>query len=669
MGFLTPWFLAGALAIGLPVFVHLLRRHKSVPQPFSSLMFFERGTQSSTKHRRLKFLLLFALRALMVLLLALTFAAPFVRRPAAKSNTRLLLIVVDHSLSMRSGTRLAEAKQQALSVLSSRRPGQKAQIMALGGQLEGLTQPVEDDEALRAAVNNIHPGDGHSNFGDLSRGVRALEEATHLPIDLHLFSDMQRSGVPGNFAEMVLPESTKLLLHPVAQKTEANWGVVSVDAPTQVADPKTAHVRAVIAGYNTTQANKKVSLLIDGKAVSSKTVTLAANGTTTVEFAGLDVPYGLSRCAIVVESGDALAADDAWRFAVRRSDPEHILMVRPAMDTRSPLYLNAAIAAASQGAYLLQPMSVDSVKESDPSKYAFVILSDASSLPPAFENNLKKYVQGGGNVLLSVGTNAGHTDKLPLLATAVGQAHFYSRGGDPMGVGDMDRTHPALRETTGWNDVHVSFVSSIDAKDTRVLIKLTDGTPLLLDKQLGEGHVLIFASGLDNLTNDLPLSPAFVPFVDLATRYLSGTERLSGARTVDEFVPLRSALTGAAQNTNVDVIAPDGSRPLTLAEASSAQTLRLTSAGFYKVRYANGRDGLIGVNPDSRESNLEILPPDIQLLWAGSNNGSGGISSATAQKDTVRVNLWWYAMLVLFLVALAESIVAGRYLGTQREEA
>ncbi|WP_263409409.1 BatA domain-containing protein [Terriglobus tenax] len=669
MGFLAPWFLAGALAIGLPVYVHLLRRHKSIPLPFSSLMFFERGTQSSTKHRRLKFLLLFALRTLVVLLLALTFAAPFVRRPAAKANDRLLLIVVDHSLSMRSGTRLLEAKQQALSTLSSRRPGQKAQVMALGGQMEGLTQAIEDDETLRSAINSIQPGDGRSNFGDLGRGVRALEEATHIPIDLHLFSDMQRSSVPGNFAEMVLPESAKLLLHSVADRTEENWGIVSVDAPSQVADTKTARVRAVIAGYNTRAASKKVSLMIDGKAVSSKTVTLKENGNTTVEFTGLEVPYGLSQCSVTLDGGDALSADDLWRFAVRRSDPEHILMVRPALDTRTPLYVSAAIAAASQGAYLLQPMSADAVTESDPSKYAFVILSDVSTLPTAFENALRKYVQGGGNVLMSVGTNAGRQGKLSLLATATAQPHFYARGGDPIGIGDMDRTHPVLRETAGWSDARFSFAASVDANDARVLIKLTDGTPLLLDRQLGEGHVLVFASGFDNLTNDLPLSPAFVPFLDLTTRYLSGTERLSGARSVDEFVPLRSAAAGASQGASVDVIAPDGTRPLTLAEASTAQTLRLTSAGFYRVRFANGRDGLIGVNADTRESNLEILPPDVQQLWAGSATGNGNTASNPVQNSTVRVSLWWYAMVVLFLLALAESIVAGQYLGTQREEA
>ena len=46
MGFLSPWFLAGIAAISLPLWLHLLRQYKRTPQPFSSLMFFERRVQS-----------------------------------------------------------------------------------------------------------------------------------------------------------------------------------------------------------------------------------------------------------------------------------------------------------------------------------------------------------------------------------------------------------------------------------------------------------------------------------------------------------------------------------------------------------------------------------------------------------------------------------------------
>jgi hypothetical protein len=674
MGFLAPWFLAGALAVGLPVYVHLLRRHKTIPLPFSSLMFFERGTQSSTKHRRLRYLLLFSLRSAFILLLALAFAAPFMRRPASPAKDRLLLIVVDRSLSMRAGSRLDQARREALKILAMRHSGQKAQIMALGSQLESLTQPIEDAAALQAAVNAIQPGDERGNFGELGRGIRALAQTVPSGIDLHFISDMQRSGVPANFADMVMPDGVRLQLHPVATATEPNWTVANVDAPTQVADTKQARVRAVIAGFNTPAASRTVSLLIDGKVIAAKSVQIPANGSATAEFAGLDVPYGLSRCAVRVEGADALPADNARLFAVRRADPEHILLVRSASDTRTQVYLAAAIAAASRGAYLLQSMTPEAVSQSDPSRYAFVILADIPNLPPFFENGLKRYVNGGGNVLQLVGSSAGRRGKLPLLGAATVEPHVYARTSGALGVADLDATYPALRENTGWTDARFDFAAAVDPTGARVAARLTDGTPLLLDYPLGEGHVMLLASGLDNLTNDLPLTPAFVPFIDQATRYLSGTERLSGSRAVDDFVPLRAGLSPANQSASqnaVSVVAPDGSRPLTLAQAAAAQSVQLTSAGFYQIHYANGRDGLIGVNPDVRESNLELLPPDVQALWSGSSNSSTAVASEPTRTEPslVRVSLWWYVMLIVLALALAESIVAGNYLGTQREEA
>ena len=105
MGLGSPWFLAGLAAVALPVWFHLLRKHKSTPLPFSSLMFFERRTQSSIQHRRLQYLLLFSLRTLLLVLLALAFAGPFIfGGPVAASGGRKLVVVaIDNSFSMRQG--------------------------------------------------------------------------------------------------------------------------------------------------------------------------------------------------------------------------------------------------------------------------------------------------------------------------------------------------------------------------------------------------------------------------------------------------------------------------------------------------------------------------------------------------------------------------------------
>jgi hypothetical protein len=682
MGFLAPWFLAGLAALGVPVFVHLLRRHVTTPRPVSSLMFFERGTQSSTRHRRLRYLLLFALRAALILLLILAFANPFIHRRAADPNSRLLLIVVDRSFSMRAGNRLADARQQALALIARKPHPQKAQIIALGGQLDLLTQPTADAAQLSSAIESIEPGDGHASFGELGRTVRALAETIRTPVDLHLFSDLQRSAIPANFADMVFPPTVTLNLHPLANGPPTpNWTVESVDAPADLADPKDpkhSRVRAVIAGFATPSATKSVSLLVNGKTLATRSVNIPPSGRATIEFAPLDVGYGLNKCEVRIAAADTLPADDTTFFAVRRSDPERVLFVHPAAETRSTLYFGAALSAAAPRSFLLQSVAAEQTTDLDPSKFAFVVLSDAQTLPAIFQRSLAQFVAKGGSVMISLGTRAGHHARIPLWDADVTDVHDYLRSGHTATVGQVDFTHPALQQSSpgrdngGWADTPFFYAAVVDPAGARVAARLSDGTPLLLDRQLGEGHLLLFTSGLDNLTNDLPLHPVFVALIDRSARFLSGNDRLSGFRLVDSFVQLRSSSTPVGQLAGVEVLDPQGHRALSLSEARSAQSLRLGQAGFYSIHLGNGRDALLGVNPDRRESDLAPMPPDIQQLWIGGSSPAPSPESSPsvpAATPSQRTTLWWYVMLLALVVAIAETALSSRYMGTQREEA
>jgi Aerotolerance regulator N-terminal/von Willebrand factor type A domain len=681
MGFLAPWFLGGLAALAVPVFVHLLRRHKATPRPVSSLMFFERGTQSSTRHRRLRYLVLFALRCALLLLVVLAFANPYIRKATANANFRLLLIVLDHSFSMRAGTRFADAKQQALALLAGKPAGQKTQIISLGGQFEMRTAAITDGAQLRAALENIQPGDGHANFGELGQAMRSLAETKDGPIELHLFSDMQRTAMPSNLAEAVLPNNVELVLHPIADgPARANWTVESVEAPATLSDPKDpkhSRVQAVIAGFGTPAATKIVSLLVNGRTVATRKIEVPASGRATVELRPLDVGYGFNRCEVRVEGEDAFPADDTSVFAVRRSDPERVLFVHAAEDTRSALYFGSALSAATQGSFALQSVAAEQATDLAPSKYAFVVLSDAVTLPGIFEHTLGQYVANGGRVLIALGTAAGHHAQIPLWGGDVKDTRDYAREGGTATVGLVDFSYPALDQAQpaadngGWADVRVFYAAVPEQGQARVAARLSDGTPLLLDKQVGEGHIVLLASGLENLTNDLPLHPIFVVFVDRMARYLSGDERLSGSKVVDGFVQLRGGAEPAGVAANVELIDPDGRRPLSLSEARTMQSFRLERSGFYQIRFANGRDAVIGVNPDRRESNLEPLTKDVQDLWRGSS-ASGGTQPAGAARVPVKarpVSLWWYVMLLALVVASAETALASDHLGTQREEA
>src|SRR5579863_101768 len=280
MGLFAPWFLAGLAGVALPLYLHLLKRHKRPPKPVPSLMLYESRVVSSTKHKRLDHILLLSLRLLLLALLILAFANPFINRNAAAvASDRLVLLVVDNSFSMRAGTRLADAKAGAMSVLAGKGAA-RGEVASFGSQLRLMTQPIEDQAALRAAVQAIEPGDQHGNFGELSRAVRGIAESVHTPIEFHVFSDMQRGDLAATFTDMALPDNVTLVTHAVVTKAEPNWTVESVDAPGQVwgKDAKPVHVQAVIAGYGTAAAKRTVSLVVNDKVTATKPVTVPANG-------------------------------------------------------------------------------------------------------------------------------------------------------------------------------------------------------------------------------------------------------------------------------------------------------------------------------------------------------------------------------------------------------
>ncbi len=223
MGLAAPWFLAGLAALALPVWLHLLKKHRSTPLPFASLMFFERRTQSSVKHRRLRYLLLFGLRMALLALLALAFARPYLTRPAATAaGPRQLVVAIDNSFSMRQGGRLVRAKREAEALIASR---PDAQVLAFSSGVQEMGEGP-------AAVRTIEAGDGRGSFVELARALRAIGART--PVEAHVFSDMQRTSLAANFTDMSLGPEVMLVPHRVAPERAANFAVESVKAPRHV---------------------------------------------------------------------------------------------------------------------------------------------------------------------------------------------------------------------------------------------------------------------------------------------------------------------------------------------------------------------------------------------------------------------------------------------------
>ncbi len=667
MGFFAPWFLAGLAAVAIPIYFHLLRQQLANPRPFSSLMFFERSTQSSIRHRRLRYLALLAARLALLILLALAFAGPYVLRPVASASERsLLLVVVDRSFSMRAADRMERARQEALAVLGARPAAALAQVAALDAQLHLLTEPTTNAAELSAAVRSIEPTDERSSFGELARAVRAQADSSGAAIELHLVSDMQRTSMPPGFADLALGSRVRLRLHPVAETAEPNFAVESVMAPASIFDPAKARVQATISGLNGPGARRTVSLVAAGKVLETQTVEVPENGRATVEFRSLPVPYGFTRCEVRIDSADRLPGDDRFQFAVERADPRPLLFVHEARESRSLLYFRSALESAQTPAFRLQPASADQAASFDPARFPVIVLSDVEALPGAFEQKLKQHIRDGGALLIAGGPATARRGRLPVLEEKILASRYAARTGERFQTASaVDPAHPSLRLAAGWEAVKFFQVVPIEAAGGRVIARLADGTPLIIDRAFGEGRVIYFASSFDNIANDFPLHPSFVPFVEQTVNSLGRPQQRTSSLVVGSFVELRSS---AEQGQAVEVIGPESSRALSLEEAARAQTFQFVREGFYELRRASNRNEMIAVNADRRESDLAPVPQETLALWENTAEGKPEASQA-AGATRQPWNLWWYLMLLVAAAALLESFVAARYLSIEREVA
>jgi hypothetical protein len=670
VGFLAPWFLAGAVAIGLPFWIHLLRQYRSTPHPFSSLMFFERRTQSSIKHRRLRYLLLLSLRVGLLILIALAFANPFVSRTGgAAGGRKMLVIAVDNSFSMRFDNHLARAKQAALNAVSQLNPGERGQVLAVGSRVHFLTQPVLEADQLKAAIQGIQPTDEQSSYGELARALRTIEQSSRIPLEVHFVSDTQKSSLPPAFADLRLGSDTNLVFRSVADPKEPNWMVESVTAPAKIYDPKKVRVQAVVAGSNTPATKRTVSLALDGKVLETKSVDVPANGRASVEFLSLDSPHGFHKGEIRIEPSDSLHEDDRFDFAIERTDPHPVLFLHPAGQNLDELYYRSALESVSEAGFTLEPLAVEQATNQSLSKYAFVVLSDVGSMPAGLENSLRAYVAGGGSLLIALGPLAAALTRVPISNEAIQGSAYASRGESRFEtVAAADAEHPALRRANKLDGVKFYQVIRVDPGSSRVVARLTNQAPLLLEKQVGEGRVFVFTSTFDNISNDLPLHASFVPFVEETARYLGGQQDRSTNVAAGSYIELRSAKDRGAA---IDVTEPDGTHPLSLKDATAAQTFQVTREGFYEIHRANGRQEMVAVHADRRESDLTTIPQETLDLWKNTGRGPDTSSGDGSAADTQARpwSLWRYALLLVLITAIIESVLASRYLSVEKEVA
>lgn len=162
MAFLAPLMLVGLAALALPVLIHLLDRTRTTTVDWPTLRFLKAAKRESAQRARLKHLLVFIARCLLVILVVLAMAKPYRRTeswtpPPALPQT--LVIVIDNSYSMgyREGgsdkTRFERAKAMAAQQIAALSiDDEVAVILANDATTTLLDRPTRDHATAEKLV-------------------------------------------------------------------------------------------------------------------------------------------------------------------------------------------------------------------------------------------------------------------------------------------------------------------------------------------------------------------------------------------------------------------------------------------------------------------------------------------------------------------------------------
>ena len=157
-----------------------------------------------------------------------------------------------------------------------------------------------------------------------------------------------------------------------------------------------------------------------------------------------------------------------------------------------------------------------------------------------------------------------------------------------------------------------------------------------------------------------------MPFIEQTARYLGRLDAGPPSVLVGAFAELRdSKEKGAA----VDVVDPKGERALSLEEATKAQNIQFTQAGFYDIRRPNGRNELVAVNADRHECDLTPVPQETSHFMAEYSQREVPLPAGGVADEQKPLSLWWYVMLAVLLLAVAESLLGNQHLSVDKEAA
>ena len=610
MGFLFPVFLLGALAMAVPIVLHLARREAAPEVPFTAVRLLRGSPLPRSRPRRLRDLLLLGARIAGLLLLAAAFARPYVASGAAEGG--VAIVAVDRSYSMGSPGRFERALALARDEINSAAAHRPIAVVAFDDGA-AVVAPPGTAAAAHTGLDQLRAGFGGTAYAPLF--ARALAVAGGTAATLTIIGDLQRRGWDG-VPHASLPASLEMEVRDV--------GPVPQNASVRQVRSVPGGVMATIASAGEEPFAGMARLRVDETVVAEVPVSVEAAGWADVTFHQV-VPAGAA-VAVEIDDTTGLAADNVRYLVAGSSHPGRVLVL--GADGRRDAYAARALAAAD-AEHVPAVRSVPAADAGRPSEVDWsdvraVLLLSTRGLDRTARTAVDRFVRGGGGLMVT----ASDRTEGAVLAAMLDWPDFEASPAPAARarLAVRNRRHPIFQPFGGFTanlgDVRFTRLWKVEGNGWGVVARFTDGSRALIERPHGAGRVLLFASDLDLEWNDFPLQAAFVPFVVESIRYLAAP-----APSAERIVPHTPA--GVGPHPGVYTAGETGRRVAVNVDLAESSPVRLTAEDF-----------------------LAMLP-----AAAGAPAGTSAINAADLES---RQNYWRYGMLLLLTVLVAESFL-GRW--------
>lgn len=556
----NPWMLVALAAASLPWIIEWLFRRRKRQVDLPTIRYLLKNKEQEKIKRQDRILLILRTIALILLVLALT--RPRIQQGPGKTvRKRTVVMVLDGTASMNQqvGVRTAFdlAQKKAAAIVQGIEGSASVTVLEIGANVETVVENEEDLHTAAAQIDAMRATLGAGSIKDALVNVKErLERANRRDAEIYIFSDFQnytwaREGAQtaecGN-ALRALGAQNEVYLVDVGSDQGFNYIVTELRPAEWVLStglPATFKARIETWGKAPADARPTITFLVDGVKKDVREFT-PGDKPETVTF-----PYSFAspgeHLAEVNVEGDQHAIDNRRYYLCTVPDHFSVLILddtaQTEEDASAPLtqesaYLARAIAPPSHPGmekvtrFAAKSVPLSMLRYENIDSYKAILLARAGTLDEASAARLEQYVLGGGALWVFLGPDLNVYEYNKLLyreGNGVLPCKLVSKEAPAKPESGLiqfgQSTHPALHGLAASADADARVLGYYKievAAGTRSVLSLADNTPVILEKELGRGRVLVANMGAGVNWTYLPAIMEYPVFVQDMLRYVVG---------------------------------------------------------------------------------------------------------------------------------------------------